>query len=453
MTTTNGSPLPASIDSLELVGVGVGVESLGNHTQHPSGNLWQAVKQSNGSYLFSDGLPSYPSGFSRALDASTKRSKIVIHTALRHFMDSYPLPIAVAGPSSCVEDIDTEGEAQRQANARRFVTTAAKEAHSAPGRLANLSLQRGQVLGSYLNDDSDMLWQKIFNSFNQHQDLPAMAVAVDDGVVHRSAALYEQHRDLFEQEIRSAFAPKHARILSDSCTLIALACRGRIDWLRQYAPLVQDAMTISFEGNDATRTQSAFARWKSQPPQSFAPTSFIAQPWTKFQIDQYDHLETMGRVHRPQAVSYLDDDGNPVKAGERKKRMETAVRAALAPVDGRIPARVFYDYDSVRRERTDTERFLPFSQSLRAIDDEFDLHNPERGYDLAAILGDTGAGSPFVAAALATMAGLQSGGATLVANLRRDDGATLLLITPPTVAERQRDAAIRRPFWPRFGFF
>ena len=61
-----------------------------------------------------------------------------------------------------------------------------------------------------------------------------------------------------------------------------------------------------------------------------------------------------------------------------------------------------------------------------------------------------GTGSPFVAVALATMAGLQSGGPTLIANLRRDDGATLLLVTPPTAAERARDVAIKRPFWPRF---
>jgi hypothetical protein len=71
---------------------------------------------------------------------------------------------------------------------------------------------------------------------------------------------------------------------------------------------------------------------------------------------------------------------------------------------------------------------------------------------LPQALGDTGAGSPFVAVALASMAGRQSGGATLVANLRRNDGATLLLVTPPSAEQMAKDAAIKRPFWPRPGF-
>jgi len=46
------------------------------------------------------------------------------------------------------------------------------------------------------------------------------------------------------------------------------------------------------------------------------------------------------------------------------------------------------------------------------------------------------------------MAGIQSGGATLIVNLRRTEGASVVLVTPPTAQERERDAAIKRPFWP-----
>jgi hypothetical protein len=150
-------------------------------------------------------------------------------------------------------------------------------------------------------------------------------------------------------------------------------------------------------------------------------------------------------------VSYLDDDGKPVKAAERQIRMEAALRAALAPLGGKMPARILYDYGSIWDDRTGANRFLPLIQSLRAVDEEFDLLDPKLGYDLARILGDTGAGSPFVAVALATMAGKQSGGATLVANLRRNEGATLLLVTPPSAEQLKKDAAIKRPFWPRAG--
>ena len=125
-----------------------------------------------------------------------------------------------------------------------------------------------------------------------------------------------------------------------------------------------------------------------------------------------------------------------------------ALRVALAPLGGKLPARVFYDYGSVRDERNSGARFVPLVQGLHAIDDDFDLLDPKRGYDLARILGDTGAGGPFVAVALASMAGRESGGATLVANLRRDDGATLLLVTPPSAEQLARDAAIKRPYFP-----
>ncbi|WP_166876345.1 DUF2875 family protein [Massilia mucilaginosa] len=73
---------------------------------------------------------------------------------------------------------------------------------------------------------------------------------------------------------------------------------------------------------------------------------------------------------------------------------------------------------------------------------------PLRGYDLARILGDTGAASAYVGVALASMAGRQSGGATLVLNLRRIDGASVLLVVPPTAEQIKRDAAIKRPYFP-----
>ncbi len=178
------------------------------------------------------------------------------------------------------------------------------------------------------------------------------------------------------------------------------------------------------------------------------PTPFVAVPWTPFQIAQYDHLENLGTLHRPQVVSYLDIDGKPVKAAECTLRMEAALRAALAPLGGKLPARIIYDYGSVSNDSRSAARFLPLAQGVQAIDDAFDLLDPKRGYDLARILGDTGAGSPFVGVALASMAGRQSGGATLVANLRRNDGATLLLVTPPSAEQIKKDAAIKRPFFP-----
>ncbi|CDG86147.1 hypothetical protein GJA_5560 [Janthinobacterium agaricidamnosum NBRC 102515 = DSM 9628] len=289
-------------------------------------------------------------------------------------------------------------------------------------------------------------------TFDEHGDLPAVGVAAKDGVLQRAAGFYQGDRPKFDKMVDLAYHPKNVRTPTDSWTFLTLIRRGRIDWLRPFAPLVEDNMTIKDWPAGPSRNRSEFVGWNKQPDQPFVPTPFIAKPWTRFQIDQYDHLENLGTLYRPQVVSYLDDQGQPVKPAERRMRMEGALRAALAPLGGKSPARILFDYGSVLDDRNGAARFLPLVQSLHAVDDNFNLLDPRQGYDLARILGDTGAGSPFIAVALATMAGRQSGGATLVANLRRDDGATLLLVTPPSTDQIKKDAAIKRPFWPRPGF-
>jgi hypothetical protein len=441
------------IDSLEIVGVGVSMETWRNHPDYPKLNMWKAVEQSKGSYIVSQDPQQYPENFSASKMISAKRKEDAVEAAMREFMDRYPLPIAIVGPGWHGESgRAAEIEQARASNADSFVVTKNTDPYTALGEFAGLLTQSGQVMNSYLNDNPDKLWNTLFVTFDEHGDLPAVGVAAKDGVIQRAADFAKSDRAKFNAMAEQAYHPKNARMPSDSWTFLAMVRRGRIDWLRPFAPLVEDTMKLKDHGGGPSRNRSQFAGWKKTPPQPFAPTRFIAKPWTPFQIDQYDHLENLGTLYRPQVVSYLDEQGKPVKAAERQVRMEAALRAALAPLGGKLPVRILYDYGSVFDDRTGASRFLPFVQSVHALDEEFDLFDPKRGYDLARILGDTGAGSPFVAVALASMAGRQSGGATLVANLRRNDGATLLLVTPPNAEQMAKDAAIKRPFWPRPGF-
>ena len=308
-------------------------------------------------------------------------------------------------------------------------------------------------MNSYLNDEPDFLWKTIFSTFDQHLDIPAVGIAAKDSAMHRALSLYHVDHPRYEAlAAQQVFRPKQARIISESATFIVLVRRDRIDHLRSYAPLVVDAMRIhTFDNGDGepSRNRSEFAGWKRPPPQPFVPTPYLPEPWTPFQIDQFDHLENFGTLYRPQVVQYMDEHGKPLKAAERLSRFEVALRAALVPLGGKLPTRIFYDYGSVWDDRTSSTRFLPLVQSLHALDPEFDLLDPKHGYDLSRILGDTGAGSPFIGVAVATMAGKQSGGASLVVNLRRNDGATLLLVTPPSAEQVAKDAAIKRPYWPR----
>ncbi|MET3135491.1 hypothetical protein AAKU55_005801 [Oxalobacteraceae bacterium GrIS 1.11] len=447
-TVTNAVAL---IDSLELVGVGLSVETWRNHPDYPKSNLWSAVEAGNGGYIISQDLKQYPKTLSEWQMMASKRAEDATDVAMRDFMDRYPLPIAVVAQSWGAPEEGKDRERRRESSAGWFVSKMQGDPYTARGAIAGLLTKSGQVMNSYLNDEPDMLWQTIFGTFEQNGDVPAVGVGAKDGAMFRALTFETSDKQRYEKmAAEQAYRPKQARTISDNWTFLTLVRRGRIDWLRPFAPLVTDTMKVkNFDGEGPARNWSEFAGWKKTPPQPFVPTPFVAQPWTPFQIDQYDHLENFGTLYRPQVVSYLDEQGKPVKAAERQIRMEAALRAALAPLGGKMPARIFYDYGSVWDDRSSATRFLPLVQSLHAIDEEFDLLDPKHGYDLARILGDTGAGSPFVAVALATMAGKQSGGATLVANLRRNDGATLLLVTPPSAEQLKKDAAIKRPFWPR----
>jgi hypothetical protein len=449
MATSVSSASRSEVDSLELVGTGVSVETWRNHPDYPKFNIWTAIEQAKGAYIVAQDQKQYPNDLSELRMLSSKRNDDAIDGAMREFMDQYPLPIAVVGPAWHGPEDEKAIQFQRNSNMASFVITTRGEPRTSVGSFSGLLTQSGQVMNSYLNDNPDLLWQTIFTTFDTNGDIPAVGVAAKDSMLQRAVGFQKSDKALFDKTLGLSYRPKQARILSDNWTFLTMVRRGRVDWLRPYAPLVKDTMTVKNFGGDPARNTSGFDGWLKSPPKPFVPTRYIAQPWTSFQLDQYDHLENLGTLYRPQVVSYLDADGKPVSAAERVTRMEAALRAALAPLGGKMPARILYDYGSVWDDRTSATRFLPLVQSVHAVDAEFDLLDTKRGYDLARILGDTGAGSPFVAVALASMAGRQSGGPTLVANLRRDDGATLMLVTPPSAEQVKKDAAITRPFWPR----
>jgi hypothetical protein len=444
--------IPSSVeltDALEIVGVGVAVETWRNHPSYPKHNLWTIVEQGKGRYVIPDDPERYPRDVRGSEMMNGKRLADATEIALRDFMDRYPLPMAVVGPAiDGPEHLNaTFIENARQANAYTFLDFDLQKPYTQAGTFAGLLTQAGQILNSYLNSNPDLLWQGLFQTFDEHADIPAIGVGARDNIQWHAAG-YPKGSDDYNKRAEQMFHPKNPRILSDNWTVLTMIKRGRIDWLRPYANLMLDNMSVR-KSPVVSRNYSQFAGWLKQPAEPFVPTSFIHQPWTRFQIDQYDHLEILGRVHRPQVVSYLDEHGKPVDKAIRVQRMETALRAALQPLQGQPPARLFYDYNSANSDRKGSGlRYLPFVSALRTVLPEWDLFDPEHSYDLTSILGDLGAGSPFVSVAMASMAGIQSGGATLIVNLRRTEGASVVLVTPPTAQERERDAAIKRPFWP-----
>jgi len=438
-TTT---PEVNTVPMLELVGVGVGVENMGNHPARS--DLWAAAQACRGRYLLDDHASAPMLSITDGDLEDRRRTSHVLEAALEHFMDSYPLPIMIAGPAAPAGAL---ADTMQAANGRRIV--------GLDGRYTGtpvLHCQRGQVLQSYLNDTPDSLWDILFHTFYTYPDAPVISIAARDGLFVRASQLLSVDRSGYETLLASSQPPKIAADLSENCSMLTLACRGRIDALRATAHKVYDRMHITWNnGRQVMRTASCFDGWK--PGESATPgTPYVQQPWTPFQIAQYNHLQHFGTVHCPQRAAYLDEADRLVAVAERQMRFEIALRRALAPLEGRPPTRVFYDYGSTHNLRAGNAYFRWLSSGLKALYPEFDLFDPTVGYDLAQVLGDLGAGSPFVAVALASMAGMQSGGATLIANLRRQEGVSLMLIQPPSDEQRKKDASIQRPLWPHANF-
>lgn len=448
------APYPL-LESLELAGAGVAVESYRNHPAYPEVDLWQAVLQNESRYLILQEPGFYQQTFSDAEIVAARRARHAMETCLTHFMDSYPLPLLVAGAAANIPDSDAARQSARVALAGSFVTPPKGGAITSPGiftRCPDLHFQRGQVLRTYLNNQPDLMWDILFHTLETHADAPVIGMAARDGIVARASHLIDTDRAAFDGLFKDATRPKLPGVLSDSCTLLTLVNRARVDALRPFATpghMYDRMQTIPHQSAICRTSASCFDGWRPGASQR-QPTRYLQQPWTEFQLAQFDSLPCLGTLYRPQVASYWAEGDQLVDLAGRQLRFDVALQAALAPLDGQLPARVFFDYGSVWNSRAGGAQFGRLSSSLAALHPDFDLYQPQCGIDLAQSLGDLGAGSPFVAVALASMAGVQSGGATLIANLRRKEGATLMLVRPPSDEQRKRDATMIRPLQPRF---
>ena len=150
--------------------------------------------------------------------------------------------------------------------------------------------------------------------------------------------------------------------------------------------------------------------WR-KPPVEFRPTPFIPQPWTERALEQWDALPVLARLHRPVSVPLTRPD-----TGERLKREahRTTGGAAWTASAGLrpAPARLFYDGGLNATPLAELTPALGAASSL-------DLLDSRESYDLTQRLGDTGAASPFVGIALATMASYLNSDSSMVMPLRR----------------------------------
>jgi hypothetical protein len=123
---------------------------------------------------------------------------------------------------------------------------------------------------------------------------------------------------------------------------------------------------------------------KPGPSAAFKSNAWVRRPWCKEQLAQFDMLKLLGRVHRPQIVSYVQD-GKPLPPSAQQKAFNEAWKAALQsmPKD-QVPECVIYDFGKV----SEGQRLVPLVQALHAQGPELELHG-KNGVNLTARVGDT----------------------------------------------------------------
>ena len=176
--------------------------------------------------------------------------------------------------------------------------------------------------------------------------------------------------------------------LTDTMVALIVGRPERVDWLRQFAPYTRSTKTGSTPSSVAGA--GASRRWSSAH-------AVHSQPWTERALEQWDALPVLARLHRPVSVPLTRPD-----TGERLKREALTAQLAAAWKTASAglrpaPARLFYDGGLNATPLAElTRRWAPRRVRWTCW---------TRGKaDLTQRLGDTGAASPFVGIALATMA-------------------------------------------------
>jgi len=274
--------------------------------------------------------------------------------------------------------------------------------------------------GVICNDTPEAMIEAVFGVFEQNPDMPALLLYVVEG--------YNMARILMsqgEKPIGLGTGPRQPGELTDSVVALVVARPERIAWLREFA---------KYTKSKPDSIDPAFSGWERTPPHTFKPSPFFPTPITQRGFEQWDRLKVLARLHRPVTVS-LHQQGKtsiPLKGAPRDKALaggwDQAVSALGAP-----PARAFFDTGRPAGAIAD------LAPALHAAQHPVDLLDSAQSYDLTQRLGDTGAASPFVGLALATMASYLNADSSMVVPLRRTDRATFIGISAPSPGKQPVD--------------
>lgn len=420
--------------ALRIVGVGLTVQ------HHPAHALWARVQAEGVGKI----PPPDPAGTLAEchVEANLFRTE-TLRSAFEHwpvegetpqqFVENYPVPGMFALPTR-------QRALPLQSWADGYIARV-REALRLHGRLTFHDIAASSSLR--LQTDNDLLWAEAFRRFDEAGDLHSLMLWAEDGYAIRAeTGGWENARN----EPLPAILARNKRPtdLSDCFAALMLVRPPMAQWLRELSPHVVDACQVTDFGlGRQSRTAHGFGRWEARfaapyrtdgTPFPFAPTAHVPAPWSAAQIAQYDAVPTLAWVHRPHVVSFMDENKRALQEPQCVAQLQVAMRAVLAgPLEGQAPARLLFDTGPGPGE---ADRVSVLMGALRDVLPGFDVFDPASSYHLTQRLGDTGAVSAFAGVGLAGLASWEAGGAAMVVNLRRDDGATVLAVKPVNAAYR-----------------
>ena len=470
--------------TLEVVGSGIAIESLRQM------KIWELIEKApphTDAYV----VPEKRYGNNIAYtDANSKRGEDVLQYGAFWFTEKWPIPTMAAIPES----------------ERSLKETLAEGKHPASSSGGILAWHEFIGVDFESSDISDRVLPDIFKFFDENRDAPALYMKSRDGEHIR-----DRNLRTYEQFLVPNVAFTHTSAMRTAAYVgLMFARRDRIEWLKPYATVPGDPpgeMSDSEKWNNDTGPNEGFSRgeyyvrdgglsaWPAwtkglsegnsslipfwdkaaTPKTPFKPTKWLPKPWRRGQIVMFETLPIMGRVHRPQTVDYRDpkDQTYPqfqrpatrpapklVSGKERERLFAIAWAAALKTLpEDKQPARLFHNLGPSPMKAAPNNQPLPsdpkwFAPLHIALNTTHTDIVAEEMYNLPKMLGELGAATPFVSISVALMAAYRLDQPMAVVNFH-PEGATILMITPPTKAEREqkhpgRDAV--DPFtWRPFG--
>ncbi len=395
-----------------------------------------------GTFLLQD-PNEYPYTDDDRTSAGLQRENNVFGYTLRQWVDYWPIPVIAAGPPRNASD----PLADRMA-------THIGQADNGAG-IGNTLYIRLDEIHSEQGDD---VMSRLFEFFDEHPDLPAVVVLVEDGLDTRAYMRTPGENYAEQSNVSGYFIPKRP----DSFVALLVTRKDRVD--RMIRPYVVEAP----EAIDNTKTQYDVIKlwnyfwsiqkaywehdkeempwdywqsklpefWTTTPlkiPQGFKPNPWVPIPWTTWQLTEYDNWPVLAYLHRPVRIDLSNNHGEPLKKGERIEKLREGWQQALgtlAPNDQ--PSRIFHDTGM------STNSLALLIQALHDNPQHIDLDDPKDAFDMQRrIGGDTGTSSTWVQMTLALMMGYSDGKTSALINLRDPLHATIVMVSPPDQTSRE----------------